>query len=233
MRSFRSRIGAWVWLCSLRGHSAGQKNSGCSPTVMLQWPQGSDCDYCNDSFVLMCNTAQYCSTCLWQCFSVCNKKEHVLCSLTIILRHMWMTAWLPLQYMTQCRWMKVTANRTGMSCCFQERLRGNAFPVALSQNADAALVYIILIKHHRSLTICCVLTTTTVWLTKSTGAQPHWEDTAHTKDIQTLVHGNKKYVVSHTASQQGEFFHPEWQGKKKSPRASDKLLHVQVRNHIF
>lgn len=57
--------------------------------------------------------------------------------------------------------------------CKQERrelllLRGFlSLPVALPENADVALIYIILIKHHRSLSISCVLTTTTEWLTRA------------------------------------------------------------------
>lgn len=88
--------------------------------------------------------------------------------------------------------MKVTANRTDVSCHFQEKLvmteRLARSPAALPENADVAAVYIILIKHHRPLSICCVLTTTTASLTKV----GHMKRKHKAKDftgIQTRVNG--------------------------------------------
>lgn len=58
---------------------------------------------------------------------------------------------------------------------------------ALTESADVALVYIILIKHHRSLLICCVPTTTTGRPTK---ASEHVRSTAETLYLRKLMRNN-------------------------------------------
>lgn len=92
--------------------------------------------------------------------------------------------------------------------------------VTLPENADVALVYIILTKHHRSLSMWCVLTTTTVWLTE---AQEHslirkeQADRKGITSIQTLVNG-KQSIVSHRATLRGELFHLVLQGQDDEAR---------------